>query len=317
MAGHPPIEKPYGFVSIEPLGSGDRDRPVGHEQYHPGTVSGQFKATLIVATPLHVAAGSIRMQEKSKTPLVREMTRKNGQLCVPGSTLKGVLRTVVESVTRSCVRITHADPSQLPTGAEGCRDRESLCLACRMFGALGFEGHVRIEDAVMRSDQGKLRVVRMPVLFMPRSQTRAYVAKGYVRGRKFYRHGQTALEASTPVEVLLPESQLSFTVQFENLKPAELGVLLTAMGLHPEYKFMLKLGGGKPACYGSLLVKPNRLEVWEDPQTLYADYDIQKVGKTPKPYFEAANAVILVGQLRELMQLWTYTPQRHCPEGNY
>jgi len=312
----PQAPKPYEFVEIEPLAPGDRKFPTGHEQYHPNTVSGRLEATLIVATPLHVSSGRIRMRRGRKPPLVKELTRVNDLPCVPASTLKGVVRSVVEAITRSCVRVTRASTAQLPRGAAACRDKDNLCLACRMFGAMGFEGHVRFGDAVLHKGKGSLSIARMPALYAPRGRTRAYFAGHEVKGRKFYQHGRTVTQANTPVEVLVPESQLGFTVRFDNLTPGELGVLLTALGLGKS-ELVLKLGGGKPACYGSALALLNNLQVWEDARALYADYDINRVAQAPDSYLKEAANLILSDQLRHLAEIWTYDMSRQCPEGNY
>jgi CRISPR/Cas system CSM-associated protein Csm3 (group 7 of RAMP superfamily) len=312
--GPPPAPKPYGFVEIEPLERGDRQHPAGHERYQPGTVSGRLEATLIVATPLHVSSGRFKMRQGKEPPLVKELTRVNGQPCVPASTLKGVVRSVVEAITCSCVRITRARNNQLPRGAAQCRDKDDLCLACRMFGALGFEGHVRFDDAVLR--QGNLGVARMPALYAPRSRTRVYFAGNEVKGRKFYKHGQPVTEADTPVEVLMPKSQLGFTVRFENLVSGEVGVLLTALGLG-EPELVLKLGGGKPACYGSAIVQLDDLQICEDARKLYAGYDIERVVQSPDDYLEKAVEILLPDQLQHLAEIWAYDVERQCPEGNY
>jgi hypothetical protein len=310
----PQAPKPYDFVEIEPLSPTDRQRPTGHEQYHPGTVSGRLEARLIVATPLHVSSGRIRMRRGKQPPLVKELTRVNGQPCIPASTLKGVVRSVVEAITRSCVRISRVRASQLPKGVAACRDKENLCLACRMFGALGFEGHVRFDDAVLR--EGELGIARMPALYAPRSRTRVYFVGNEVKGRKFYKHGQPVTKADTPVEVLMPESQLGFTVRFENLSPGEVGVLLTALGLG-EPELVLKLGGGKPACYGSAIARLDDFQVWGSARDLYASYEITRVTTSPDQCVQDAQSLILRDRLRELADLWRYDVDRECPSMNY
>jgi hypothetical protein len=310
----PQAPKPYAFVEIAPLSPEDRRHPKGHERYHPDTVSGRLEATLIVATPLHVSSGRMRMREGQDPPLVKELTRVNGRPCIPASTLKGVVRSVVEAITRSCVRITRARSVQLPRGAEECRDKENLCLACRMFGALGFEGHVRLGDAVLR--EGSVGIARMPALYAPRKRTRAYYAGSEVKGRKFYKHGRPVTQANTPVEILTPESQLELPIRFENLTPGEVGVLLTALGLGQQ-QLVLKLGGGKPACYGSALVSLDDLQVWDDARDLYTGYDVRRVGKNPGDYMEEANGLLLPEQLQRLAEIWAYDVSRECPEGNY
>ena len=310
----PRAPKPYDFVEIEPLSPDDRRFPKGHERYHPDTVSGRLEATLIVATPLHVSSGRIRMRKGQDPPLVKELTRVNGRPCVPASTLKGVVRSVVEAITRSCVRITRARNNQLPRGTAECRDKSNLCLACRMFGALGFEGHVRFGDAVLR--EGAIGIARMPALYAPRTRTRAYYAGNDVKGRKFYKHGQTVTQANTPVEVLVPESQLGVTIRFDNLKPGEVGVLLTALGL-AEQQWVLKFGGGKPACYGSAIFSLNELQAWENTQDLYASYDVERVDQPLNEYLRAAGDLILPDQVQRLAEVWVYDRSRECPESNY
>jgi hypothetical protein len=320
----PRAPKPYDFVEMEPLSPDDRQPPKGHERYHPDTVTGCLEATLIVATPLHVSSGRFKMRRGKEPPLVRELTRVNRQPCVPASTLKGVVRSVVEAITRSCLRITDVHKRrgkwqkyqvEYPAGTEGCTDPNNLCLACRMFGALGFEGHVRFDDAVLRD--GFLAIARMPSLWEPAKKGAGPYLKGkHPTGRKFYQHGQTITQSKIPVEVLLPESRLSFTVRFENLTPGELGVLLTALGLGAT-ELMLKLGGGKPVCYGSAIVRPDSLYVWENSQALYADYDIKRVARSPDEYLKEAVNLILPNQLERLAEIWTYDISQYCPEGNY
>lgn len=310
----PQAPKPYDFVEIEPLSRDDRRHPKGHDQYHSDTVSGRLEATLIVATPLHVSSGRMRMRKGQEPPLVKELTRVNDQPCIPASTLKGVVRSVVEAITRSCVRITRARRNQLPRGAAECRDETNLCLACRMFGALGFEGHVRFGDAVL--SEGSVGIARMPALYGPRNRAGVYYAGGEVKGRKFYKHGQPVIRADTPVEVLKPESRLMFTLRFENLLPGEVGVLLTALGLG-EQQLVLKLGGGKPACYGSVAVSLDDLQIWEDDQNLYSVYDVERVDRPPDDYVEEASGLLLSEQLQQLAEIWTYDMDRQCPEGNY
>jgi hypothetical protein len=312
----PRAPRPYEFVEIEPLSPNDRRAPEGHEQYHADTVSGRLEATLIVATPLHVSSGRFKMRRGQKPPLVKELTRVNGQPCIPASTLKGVVRSVVEAITRSCVRVTRARIDQLPKGAAPCRNKDNLCLACRMFGAMGFEGHIRFSDAVLHKDKGSLGFARMPALYAPRGRAKAYFSESGIKGRKFYQHGQTVTQADTPVEVLMPESQLVFATRFENLTQGELGVLLTALGLG-ETELVLKLGGGKPVCYGSAIVRLESLQVWDNSQALYAEYDVERAARSPDEYLKKADNLILPNQLERLAGIWAYDMSRRCPEGNY
>jgi hypothetical protein len=186
-----------------------------------------------------------------------------------------------------------------------------------MFGALGFEGNVRLGDAILGT--GRLGIVRMPSLWEPAKKgADPYLRGNHPSGRKFYKHGQSITRADTPVEVLLPESRLELAVRFENLTPGQLGVLLTALGVG-EPSLILKLGGGKPACYGSVAVRLEGLQVWGNPLKLYADYQIEPTSMALDEYLQSAveENLLLPEQLQDLAGIWVYDMGRHCPEGNY
>jgi len=311
----PQEPKPYTFVEISPLEQADRKSPAGHDRYLPDRVSGHLDATLIVVTPLHVSSGTVRMTNSHTYPLVRSVTRRGGRPIVPASTLKGMTRSVVEAITHSCVRVTRARPDNLPEGAAACRNKKQLCLACRMFGAMGYEGQIRFTDAVL-GDEYQLAVARMPSLFAPRSRTRAYFDGDQVRGRKFYRHGQTVTDANTPVENFRPESMFEFSVHFDNLSPGEVGVLLTALGLGSE-KWLLKVGGGKPPCYGSVVVQKRALQVWREPGELYASYQTSPTPAVMPEYLNAAKSLLEPAAVKEFARAMEIRPERNCPRDNY
>jgi hypothetical protein len=320
----PAAPKPYGFVKIEPLEAKDRQKPIGHDRYDANAVSGQLEATLIVATPLHVSSGQVKMRPGKEPPLVREMTRVNGKPCIPASTLKGVVRSVVEAITRSCLRITDAHRRRgkwrrynvkYPAGTRHCSDPEHLCTACRMFGSLGFEGHVRFDDATQTD--GSLAIVRMPALWEPAKKGAGpYLEGQYPTGRKFYKHGQPVTEADTPVEAIMPQSQMKLLVRFENLARSEVGILLTGLGLG-EPQLVLKLGGGKPACYGSAIVSLKDLQIWGNTSELYASYGIDLHARPLDQYLLEAEPFLLRDRLEDLAAIWKYDVGRQCPEGNY
>ena len=318
QGGPPPAPKPFGFVEIAPLETKHREHPAGHDQYKDGYFSGVIEATLVVATPLHIGSGGLRMTGNSRLPLVRSITRVQGRPAIPASTLKGLVRSTVETISRSCVRITRARRNQLPQGTAPCRDKENLCVACRMFGSLGYQGLVRFSDAVLGEGQ-KLAIARMPSLFAPRGRTGVYYGSGNrVKGRKVYMHGRTVTDGNTPVEVLKPESTLAFRVQFDNLTKAQVGLLLTGMGLG-EPELILKVGGGKPACYGSVMVQLRDLQVWGDAKRLYSAYDVAPDPVEPAEFLKAARGegLILSDQLKQLAELLAYDLNRECPSGNY
>lgn len=311
----PAAPKPYGFVRVDPLNTEDRRHPAGHHKYKDGTVSGTLLCEIEVLTPVHVASGTLEMQNNRQYPLYKAHVRSAGRPVIPGSSLKGAVRSVVEAISTSCLRITRANPRGLPRNTEGCRDEKRLCAACRMFGSMGYQGQVRFTDAVMREGY-RTALARMPSLYAPRNRAGVYFERRQIRGRKFYRHGQPA-EGDVPVEVCQPRSILDFSLHFENLTGAELGLMLTALG-QGEPPFILKLGGGKPACYGSIRVKLGKLNILNDIAAYYSDYDTDQVASADlKDYILAAGKIIHKKRLHELAELLRIDAGRSCPEGNY
>lgn len=311
----PQAPKPYEFVSVSEVRREDREHPAGHHRYDDDRISGHLDATLVVVTPLHVGAGTLRMTGDDNIPLVRSHVTANDRAAVPASTMKGMIRSTFEAITRSCLRITRARRHELPQGTNGCRDKKNLCVACRVFGALGYQGLVRVSDAVLREEHDT-RVTWMPSLYAPRRRADVYKEGGTVAGRKFYKHGKTVTDGNVPVEVCLPGSRLDFRLDFDNLRPAEVGVLLRAMGLG-DPDFFLKVGGGKPACYGSVMVEIDRFQTWAGPAALYSSYDAEEATSGIETYLEQAHSLIEEEQLDELLEIAEWTPDRECPEGNY
>ena len=138
-----------------------------------------------------------------------------------------------------------------------------------------------------------------------------------MRGRKFYKHGRPAA-GNTPTEAVPAGGRFSFRCDFENLSAAELGVLLIALG-QGDPPLHLKLGGGKPACYGSVAFR--EVGLWLRPvQESYLTWEDADREAEPGAYVQAAQAdgrLLLQEQLRALAETLRYPNDRECPEGNY
>jgi len=309
--GPPPQPKPYGFVSVT-RERVPRQRPAGHDDFEAGLVSGTITGVITALTPVHVASGQIELTGKREPPLVKAHVRVGGRPVIPGSSLKGSIRSIVEAISASCIRITRARRDQQPREAVACQKLDQLCVACRMFGALGYQGQVRFLDAVLRGN--RTEIIQVPSFYAPRPRERLYYEGGQIKGRKFYEHGKLA-RGNVPIEVCPVGSRFDFSVQFDNLAPAELGLLLIALG-QGDSRLRLKLGGGKPACCGSIEIALTQLKV-VDMAAAYAQYDATLVEADVNTYLAAARELVLPGQLRELAELLRYPSERECPERNY
>jgi hypothetical protein len=146
-----------------------------------------------------------------------------------------------------------------------------LCIACRLFGAQDYHGHVSFEDAV--APKGSLVLLGTPLLWTPARGGRGlpprYLERDRAKGRKFYRHASPP-SGVDPRACIKSGAELPLRIHFLNLSEAELGVLLTALGLHPKHPFPIKLGGGKPVGLGSVQVVCQRITLLQGADALKA-----------------------------------------------
>jgi CRISPR/Cas system CSM-associated protein Csm3 (group 7 of RAMP superfamily) len=203
---------------------------------------------------------------------IREDGTTRRRYLIPGSSLKGAVRSLVEAITRSCIRITQGrHRPYIPQGYGGCMSVNDLCIACRLFGAQDYQGHVSFEDAV--APKGSLVLLGTPLLWTPARGGRGlpprYLERDRAKGRKFYRHASPP-SGVDPRACIKSGAELPLRIHFLNLSEAELGVLLTALGLHPDHPFPIKLGGGKPVGLGSVQVIPQRINLLQGADALKA-----------------------------------------------
>jgi hypothetical protein len=282
-------------------------------------VTGVIVGELVAHTPVHVASGNVELTGGGRIPLVKAHFRTGGKPAIPGSSLKGVIRSVFEAISRSCVRVQSRKlRNKLPQGFEQpCGElrntNDLLCPACRLFGAMGYQGQVRFADALLV--EGNTSVILSPSLFAPRTHARIYYGgDGKVVGRKFYFHGQPA-KGNVPLEVCEAESRFRLRVNFVNLTKAELGLLLTALG-QGSLPFALKLGGAKPACCGSVEVQVASVETWDvTGSALGFESSITKADRNS--LVAEANALIVRVNLERLHAIWGKDSRRSCPSQSY
>lgn len=151
----------------------------------PNTLTGSLTLTFVCEQPIHVGAGVKRMMG---THVVRAASRVGGALVVPGSSLKGSIRSRYEAITCSCLmRPRQGDKIRSSSGiqfAEFRRDvldasnfdrcsirgydpaRTPLCSACALFGAPDLRGRVTFNDLRPVSPI-ESEVAAMPEQFAP------------------------------------------------------------------------------------------------------------------------------------------------------
>jgi len=142
---------PYDFVCIDWEKPPLRKKPTWHYQLvGPGQQKfyhGQIELTIQTETPLYIHDPHARNEP------TLSLRNQQGEYIIPGSSLKGMLRSVVETLGRGC--LTLFDGNYEPIKKNGrfagyeapykelvsrdflrCTNNNELCLSCRIFGMM-------------------------------------------------------------------------------------------------------------------------------------------------------------------------------------
>lgn len=272
---------PYDFVRIS--GNVTRKPYQPHDRFTG--LAGRLEGTITTLTPFFLPETDPGKARSSYKPF---LTNGLGQAIIPGSSLKGLIRSLVETIGPGCWWLFGGDYDQaayskkLPGTFNQCPDASgNLCVACRMFGLIKNDklllGHVGFDDAVcqQRVDYDPLYTI---ILGSPKPRHDAFYLtpdKRQVAGRKFYYHSanlpvdkkqwlpegapRTKPSQNAYIKPLDKDSVFTFSAHFGNLADDELALLLYALVLEPEMRH--KLGYAKSAGLGSVEIRLTSLEL--------------------------------------------------------
>lgn len=251
---------PKPFVWIPLPESVPRGKPIWHDRFQEHT--GKAILTLTVESEyLFVGSGAYEYNEKAN--LWMTFFRANENICIPGTSLKGAIRSTVEAISDSCILQRKQKGEQVLRDQEACRDISQLCPACRIFGAMGFRGRVSFSDAFPQ-DPVETKIVQIGSLFGPQKS----------QGRKFYQTGSASfstdlrpMKNSQCLEVVPKGTKFRTTLFFENTTESELGLVFAALGWDSENgqvrtAFTPKIGGAKPRCFGAVRFGLKQIALW-------------------------------------------------------
>ena len=328
--------KPYELISF-PKERPPKNPPAGHHQYLGDRLHGTLFLTLKVQTTLHVSTGVVVMGSDigSRVPLIKTMVQNIDQkLSIQGSSLKGCIRSAYEAITNSTLAvITSRYRDKIPQERLPCKNKQELCPASQVFGALDWQGLIEFSDA--KCQNTGFATGFMPSLYRPRpDQRRAYFdARGNVVGRKFYYHTIRAIDKGQNQGITVQQAAKEYTfktqIQFKNLTPAELGTLLIVLGQDPKYPIALKVGGGKPIGMGTMTVEVTAAKVLQNKGDLrdrYSSYNPPesdsmtgtKLQQFMQKNIQAAHSsLVQATQLQQLAEVLKYPTDREPPTGMY
>lgn len=230
------------------------ERDESHLIYNRERYTGRLHGTLAARQPLHIGTGLLVPPQTlgldDAAPLVKAFYRAGDQVVIPGTSLKGAVRHLVEAITYSAVSKVSPRTRRsvnLPDNLYGesrydsRRRRGELDPAGRLFGAMGYLGHVQFADG--RLQEGRTSVMDIPPQYEPTAS----------QGRRYYPHAlKDPRQPLWPLEVVEPGGVFAWRIHFENLTEAELGVLLIALG-QSDPAICLKIGAGKSSGLGGVM----------------------------------------------------------------
>jgi len=264
----------YKFVPFPDSVARRRRDEACHDRVIDGTISGALRCVWTTEQPVHVGSG---FKGLVGGVVVREAARVRNRPGIPGSSLRGALRSRFEAITRSCApkppreqrglrstsfpawtaEVAHS-AIKLPVFTD-CRD-DVLCPACALFGKMSLRSRVAVEDLGVANDTTNFSIDRMPSQFSPNlhhvgvptpDHGKRVVHVDRLHGRKFAVHPAPLIERPElqAVEAIPTKTGLVGEIRVVNLRPHELGGLLVALGQTAPGTFdAVKLGGGK--CHG-------------------------------------------------------------------
>lgn len=222
----------YKPLPAVPRQAGTKPAEVPHDRLVPGRLTGSLELSITAVDPLRVGDGSLELVKgRVVHDVVRAGTRRP---IVPGSTVKGVVRNLVEALGGGCDLEGPCNP---------------LCVACSLFGTIDgitWKGRVGFEDAISM-DPVKLDLLHLPRAFGPRRRV----------GRRVYGPAPPDVEGNQPHLAVRSGSSFVTRCAFTNLDAPELGLLLKAMGIGAP--FLPRFGGGRYFGLGRARVRPRLL----------------------------------------------------------
>ncbi len=340
---------PYDFARIDWTHAPERHKPAWHHRLNGNQplYAGKLNFDIYAETPLFVADPSGASSDPRRPAL--SMRNAQGAYIIPGSSLKGLLRSVVETLGNGCMTLFDGDYERgavryrgnVPSNFQHCEKNSDLCIACRIFGMLKertggvFLGKVNIGDAV--ADPARIFLYEpmyTAVLVEPKPHHDAFYldqTRTYIAGRKFYFHHSPGYKPLTAPKLILfggrpanrfiqpldYDTRFAARINFTNLEASELGALLMAITLEEGMRH--KIGYGKPLGLGSVQLVPTSLTLVDytarytqadDPESGMKTLDGNDMWNRFYDFIDAFTQSHLSSQsFADLKRIWRWPPE--------
>ncbi len=209
---------------------------------------GKVEFVVKLKRPLHVGSEELKVQGRQ---VVKVMCRgAGGAPCVPGTSWKGVFRSLSEVLSPSYLLDDVASNRPIP--------EEQGCWAMRIFGALrrssAFKGRISFCDSVFSVENSKVH--NLINSYQPHQQK---------DGLKYYKQpsdeefARSDTDKKIPVECVDVGKPCMMTLRIDGLYDSEVGLLLLTSGALPKNCFDLQVGYGRSQGMGKISLSLNSL----------------------------------------------------------
>lgn len=270
----------YGYTYVElPEHKIKKQKLVFHIKYDPDKSSGEIIFILTTRSPIHIGSGIYELAEDTDTigneKVVKGIVKENGLPVIPGSSLKGAFRSITEAISYSC----------LDTKCQAKKESDGVCVACSIFGAMGFMGRFSyskatiINEEVYKSIKAKTPVPKSIEMWIPqkdRNKRKFYPYIEYLSDNFWQSENRSEFANTTnyeninkfvkekvvePYDFIPKGIEMKFKGKFENMNGNELGLVLLGMGIgeNNEPIFQPHIGGSKPFCFGAIEVRVDKV----------------------------------------------------------
>lgn len=241
----------------------ERNPPPRHDAWSPGLLTGILTLSLETLPGQYVSPSTGRLALTAAPGgevVAQQGARAAGLPVLPGSGIKGAVRTLYELLSFSC------DPLVRGSDRRGRCSATSCCDACSLFGLAGYSGRVSFTDAVPAGPEAvKVEVGKVPIPWTPKADRTPGQFRLYDLGEATFLAPGRKTAQSAP-RILAREvfsGTFETRLQIANAAPSEIGRLLLALGLGADLstRFYLRLGGVKYDGKGAVRVAPLALSL--------------------------------------------------------
>lgn len=314
--------KPFGYINLTK--NVIRNEALTHESIKANYLTGNIKLEIqVISDYLFSGSGNYDFRKNDKL-VYYTFFRTNNKLAIPGTSIKGSVRSVAEAISNSCVsqmagrkkvgRNKYKDDEKKYFSRNdsrlACNNYIKLCPTCSIFGTTDYSGKISFLDASPLKNV-KTEIVKIGELFSPK------IVK---KQRKFYQN-----KRFNPIGNLIPEKQHRFVeavkknnkfvtlMKFQNLSEKELSLILYSMGIKQDYN--IKIGGAKPRCFGIVKIQPLEIELLDTKALFSNNIFIKKDLDFIDEILE--NTDLLNKETFESFKKSMKFINDQCPKGNY